>query len=409
MGVDNLTVTSLRTSKQIIGKPKDHLKVTYNLKNKYNNTHRAKIPPTDLLPLVHEFLVVHGFTSTARIFSVEVDVKQELRGTGVVDGMRLPEAQIDLLGIYEQWCSAAGGKPVTRGNTTIEGENTKANGVVREEEEEESSDMSATSSAESSDSEDEDKRPNTAGTKRKAQSDSSDSESDSSSESDAEEEPARKKQKGTLVAKSADPVSNGVWAKSNGITKKPEISTQTATSSEEDSSSVESEEEKTTKSTQRNGWTGLDKKDASSSDSESEGESDSNAEEAMVIGNPSKASELTPLTAKIPSSSGSSTSDDSSSDDEASAPAKHTPKPTVAPAKRKRSASPKPAESTPSTKVAKKMNVPFSRIPADIKVDPKLASNAYVPYDYAERAHQDLIVTKGKGFTKEKNKKKRGS
>jgi len=32
-----------------------------------------------------------------------------------------------------------------------------------------------------------------------------------------------------------------------------------------------------------------------------------------------------------------------------------------------------------------------------------------VPYDYAERAHQDLIVTKGKGFTKEKNKKKRGA
>ncbi|KAI5810467.1 SRP40, C-terminal domain-containing protein [Pyronema omphalodes] len=28
---------------------------------------------------------------------------------------------------------------------------------------------------------------------------------------------------------------------------------------------------------------------------------------------------------------------------------------------------------------------------------------------YAARAHADLIVTKGKGFTKEKNKKKRGS
>jgi hypothetical protein len=38
-----------------------------------------------------------------------------------------------------------------------------------------------------------------------------------------------------------------------------------------------------------------------------------------------------------------------------------------------------------------------------------LTSNAYVPYDYAQRAHEDLIVTKGKGFTKEKNKKKRGS
>jgi hypothetical protein len=59
-------------------------------------------------------------------------------------------------------------------------------------------------------------------------------------------------------------------------------------------------------------------------------------------------------------------------------------------------------------KGGKVKNVPFSRISADQYVDPRLASNAYVPYDYAEKAHRDLIVTKGKGFTKEKNKKKRG-
>jgi hypothetical protein len=29
--------------------------------------------------------------------------------------------------------------------------------------------------------------------------------------------------------------------------------------------------------------------------------------------------------------------------------------------------------------------------------------------DYGKRAHQDLIVTRGAGFRKEKNKKKRGS
>lgn len=57
----------------------------------------------------------------------------------------------------------------------------------------------------------------------------------------------------------------------------------------------------------------------------------------------------------------------------------------------------------------KKSNVPFSRIRDDTMVDPRLASNAYVPYDYAQRAHEKLIVTKGKGFTKEKNKGKRGS
>ena len=57
----------------------------------------------------------------------------------------------------------------------------------------------------------------------------------------------------------------------------------------------------------------------------------------------------------------------------------------------------------------KKSNVPFSRIPADTKVDPRFASNEYVSYEYADRAFKDLSVTKGKGFTKEKNKKKRGT
>ena len=53
---------------------------------------------------------------------------------------------------------------------------------------------------------------------------------------------------------------------------------------------------------------------------------------------------------------------------------------------------------------------PFrSECPAlDQMVDPRFASNEYRPYDYADRAHRDLSVTKGKGFTKEKNKKKRG-
>lgn len=60
-------------------------------------------------------------------------------------------------------------------------------------------------------------------------------------------------------------------------------------------------------------------------------------------------------------------------------------------------------------KRAKKENVPFSRIPKDQYVDPRLVSNAFVPYDYAQKAHEALIVTKGKAFTKAKNKGKRGS
>lgn len=115
---------------------------------------------------------------------------------------------------------------------------------------------------------------------------------------------------------------------------------------------------------------------------------------------------------KDPSSDSSSTSSSSSSDSEVLPPEPTSSTP-AKPTKRKRSASPAPKTESninaPSIKVAKKQNVPFSRIGTDVKVDPKLASNAYRPYDYADRAHKDLSVTKGKGFTKEKNKKKRGS
>ena len=79
---------------------------------------------------------------------------------------------------------------------------------------------------------------------------------------------------------------------------------------------------------------------------------------------------------------------------------------TNGPPKRKRSPSPSiPA----SSKHQKKQNTPFQRVPKDTPVDPKLASNAYQSYDYADKAYHDLSVTRGKGFTKEKNKKKRGS
>ncbi|KAL8783464.1 MAG: hypothetical protein Q9213_004601 [Squamulea squamosa] len=64
---------------------------------------------------------------------------------------------------------------------------------------------------------------------------------------------------------------------------------------------------------------------------------------------------------------------------------------------------------TTTKKGPKPKGVSFTRIPSDTLIPPSLASNAYQPYDYAERAHQDLSITKGKGFTKEKNKKKRGS
>ncbi|ORY28701.1 hypothetical protein BCR33DRAFT_666822, partial [Rhizoclosmatium globosum] len=58
----------------------------------------------------------------------------------------------------------------------------------------------------------------------------------------------------------------------------------------------------------------------------------------------------------------------------------------------------------------------FQRVKAEnvVFVDERLKDNRFESKggaisSYGMKAHQDLIVTKGKGFTKEKNKKKRGS
>ncbi|KAF9780582.1 SRP40, C-terminal domain-containing protein [Thelephora terrestris] len=64
----------------------------------------------------------------------------------------------------------------------------------------------------------------------------------------------------------------------------------------------------------------------------------------------------------------------------------------------------------------RKVNTPFSRIKVDeVKfADERLKDNRFesrkaAGNDYGAKANADLIVTKGAGFRKEKNKKKRGS
>ena len=61
-------------------------------------------------------------------------------------------------------------------------------------------------------------------------------------------------------------------------------------------------------------------------------------------------------------------------------------------------------------------NEPFRRVKAEEVTfqDDRLRDNSFSARpagmsDYGARASADLIVTRGKGFTKEKNKKKRGS
>ncbi|XP_006457933.1 hypothetical protein AGABI2DRAFT_133770 [Agaricus bisporus var. bisporus H97] len=46
---------------------------------------------------------------------------------------------------------------------------------------------------------------------------------------------------------------------------------------------------------------------------------------------------------------------------------------------------------------------------ADSIMDNRYENKAKPSNDYGQRAHADLIVTRGAGFRKEKNKKKKGS
>ncbi|KAI6045579.1 SRP40, C-terminal domain-containing protein [Pisolithus marmoratus] len=65
-------------------------------------------------------------------------------------------------------------------------------------------------------------------------------------------------------------------------------------------------------------------------------------------------------------------------------------------------------------KTPRKTNERFQRVKPqnvepDLLVDNGYEAKARPMNDYGERAHRDLIVTRGSGFRKEKNKKKRGS
>lgn len=139
------------------------------------------------------------------------------------------------------------------------------------------------------------------------------------------------------------------------------------------------------------------------SDSESDSDSDSSSADSDATSE--KSAPTQPTTNET-----SSADERKESSDSSVTLAQTSPDLGPVPAKRKRSTSPEQTTANGNFKYQKKgPNTPFSRISSDQFVDPRFASNAYVSYDYADKAHQDLIVTKGKGFTKEKNKKKRGA
>jgi hypothetical protein len=218
-------------------------------------------------------------------------------------------------------------------------------------------------------------------------SDESSSDEDSDSSSDESEAPPAKKSK-TVEKAIAEPIEI-----SSGEESSSECESD-SDSSDSDSSSDDSSDEEETKTKKKITIKPEPESSAKSSSSSSD-------EASPTPTKPAKKTKKAKTTSSREASDSSATLDN---DAPAEPEVSH-----IHPSRLSRVPVPdsKSAVATPTS--GKKEVIPFSRIPKDQYVDPRFSSNEYVSYDYADRAHRDLIVTKGKGFTKEKNKKKRGS
>lgn len=258
-----------------------------------------------------------------------------------------------------------------------------------------------------------------------ASSESSDSGSDDSSSDESDDAPAKKK---TKVAADSDSSTSEDESDDSAVEAAgvplPESSDESSSDSEQESSSEddsESEDEappakaaKAVKSKPSKQATAAAKPEAESDSSSSASESDADTSSSDSDSEADSESE-SPVTQ--PTTNDTSSADDSKGSESSETLAHPSPdfQPVPTPAddnvhpSRKHRIDDDTENPSSAQKSRKKNNVPFSRIKEDTYVDQRFASNAFVPYDYAQKAHEKLIVTKGKGFTKEKNKGKRGS
>lgn len=393
-------------------------------------------PPGVLMQLIGAFFTAYGFNNTGRIFSIERDARRTINAWDDAIGEKFEKGTPSLVQIFKRWQREweleQAELKATKSDETSSEEDSSDESVSVEKPAKKSADQakkaaqdSDSSSEDDSDSDSEEEKAALTKTskktavvadktkKRKSSSSDSDDDSDSDSSSADDSDAPSKKRKIEADGKGAKKITTTV--KTNGVQATKIVK------------STPSKVEKTTVLKPA-----AESSDSSDADSDSDDSSDSSDDEnagvktngtsnavkgkkaSPAVSNAStdSTSTLSGEPAKKDASSSSETDDSSDSSDssEDEAPAAKKSAKVEATQKRKRSKSPV-AASTPvsAAKLAKKSNEPFSRIPKDQYVDPRLTSNKYVPYDYAQKAHEDLIVTKGKGFTKEKNKKKRGS
>ncbi|KAK5668666.1 jun-like transcription factor [Batrachochytrium dendrobatidis] len=193
----------------------------------------------------------------------------------------------------------------------------------------------------------------------------------------------------------------------NGSSKKS--TTASASKKSVSNHSVSAKKKTVTSSSSSSSSSSSDSSDSSDSDVPTKAKSDSSSNSSK-----SKSKSLKKSKSKKSSSSTKCTTSSSSETVEKEAISTSTP---ISGLKRKA----EKANTPPSTSSGKRYKVDaiqqrFQRVRAEEVefADEKLKDNRFVSKggadgDYGYKAHMDLIVTRGKGFTKEKNKKKRGS
>ncbi|KAI4728956.1 hypothetical protein E4T49_03229 [Aureobasidium sp. EXF-10728] len=361
----------------------------------------SKAPSPELLALVNDFLASNGFEKAAKALTKQA---KDQSITLATDG------KTTLTALYDA-------RPK---DTATADDSSDAS---------DSSDDESSDSDSDSESEDEKKPVKKEASKKRKATPSSSSESSDSSDSE-DEKPAAKK---TKTVKKAESSSDSSSASSSSESEDSSDSSDSESDSDSDSSSASSSSSSSS-----------DSESSSDSDSDSSSSSDSESSDSESESEKKKPAKKEKKEKKKPVAKSEPSSDSAASSvtlADAPAPVKAEVDTIMVPAssalgqaegtaapsndadehmhpsrKRKLGGAFGEAEqqvAVPATdanlKRAKKENVPFSRIPKDQYVDPRLQSNAFVPYDYAQRAHEALIVTKGKAFTKAKNKGKRGS
>ncbi|KAI1079878.1 hypothetical protein F5B20DRAFT_580674 [Whalleya microplaca] len=406
------------------------------------STSASKEPPAQLMDLVENFLSDQGFANAHREFQKH-RVKKGWKSKDAEKRKKKDKSHQSLVGVFRTWETFA-----SQNNTPIGNPEDPMEKITRVSSSSSSESDSDDSSSESdSDSEstgdvamEDVPAANESSSESSDSSSSSESSSDSESESESEEEagpsaastsapnPLKRKAESDSESSSSesDSDSDSDMSDSSSGNKRPQTKkAKTQSSSDESSSSSSSSSDDESSDEEKPKAKEAQSDDDSSSSSESDSDSDSEEEPEVDL---TKAAQV-----PLPESESESSSD-SESEAEDKKPQLNTKDKAASNSTESRDTSvtlektspeiapsafpPLPPDPTTlkannraknGVKTPRTQNEPFSRIRKDVLVDPRMASNAYVSHEYGEKAHQDLIVTKGKGFTKEKNKKKRGS